>query len=93
MVADLARTLTEVNIQRARAEVRKLVGEIRVEATEETIELGSAQSADQALARVAGGSQQSKRPSSNDQPYSYRVTGYSTSLIVQKSSARFSSRR
>ena len=27
MVADLARTLTEVNIQRARAEVRKLVGE------------------------------------------------------------------
>jgi hypothetical protein len=29
-----------MNIQRARAEVRKLVGEIRVEATEETIELG-----------------------------------------------------
>ena len=58
MVADLARTLTEVNIRRARAEVRKLVGEIRVEATEETIELWSAQSADQALGGVAGGSQQ-----------------------------------
>jgi len=57
MVADLARTLTEVNIQRAQADVRKLVGEIRVEATEETIGLWSAQSADPALARVAGGSQ------------------------------------
>jgi site-specific DNA recombinase len=58
MVADLANTLTGVSVPRARAEVRKLVGEIRVEETEDAVELWKTQTAEQALVRLAGGSQQ-----------------------------------
>ena len=57
LVADLAQTLTNVSVPRARAEIRKLVGELRVETTEEAIELWSTQTAEQALMRVAGGRQ------------------------------------
>ena len=58
LVADLAKTLTNVSVPRARAEIRKLVGEVRVETTEDAIELWSTQTAEQALMRVAGGRQQ-----------------------------------
>ena len=57
-VADLATALTGVSVPRARAELRKLVGEVRVEETEEAVTLWAAHSAEQALMRVAGGSQQ-----------------------------------
>jgi DNA invertase Pin-like site-specific DNA recombinase len=58
LVADLAQTLTGVNVARARAELRKLVGELRVETTEEAVELWSTHTPEQALMRLAGGSQQ-----------------------------------
>ena len=58
LVSNLAQTLTVVSVPRARAELRKLVGELRVETTEDAVEIWSAQTAEQALIRLAGGSQQ-----------------------------------
>jgi hypothetical protein len=52
LVADLAQTLTGVSVPRARAEVRKLVGELRVETTENAVEIWSGQTAEQALMRA-----------------------------------------
>ena len=54
MVSNLATTLTNVNVSRARAELRKLVGEIEVRESPETVELWSMQSPEQALLRGAG---------------------------------------
>ena len=58
LIADLAQTLTGVSVPRARAELRKLIGELRVETTEDAVELWSTETAQQALMRLAGGPQQ-----------------------------------
>jgi hypothetical protein len=58
MVADLAKSLTGISVPRARAELRKLIGELRLEVTEEAVEFWSTQSAEAALLRVAGAPQQ-----------------------------------
>jgi hypothetical protein len=57
LVDDLATSLTTVNVARARAEIRKLVGEIRVDATADEIRLESATGLENALVREAGRSQ------------------------------------
>lgn len=49
MIADLANSLTNVSVPRARAELRKLVGEIQVKETEDEIQLCSSQSPEEAL--------------------------------------------
>ena len=55
LVDDLAESLASVNIDRARAEIRKLVGEIQVNATSEEIRLESSNGAiEAALLRAAG---------------------------------------
>jgi hypothetical protein len=38
MVADLAKSLTAVSVPRVRAELRKLIGELRIEETEDRVE-------------------------------------------------------
>jgi len=53
LVNDLATTLTSVNVTRARAEIRKLVGEIQVEATPDEIRLHASQGLEAALLRAA----------------------------------------
>jgi hypothetical protein len=58
LLRDLARTLANVSVPRARAELRKLVGELQVRTTEDAVELWSAHTAEQALMRLAGGSRQ-----------------------------------
>ena len=58
MVDDLANTLTSVNVNRARAEIRKLVGEIQVQKTPDQIRLMSREGAlEAALLRAAGQNQ------------------------------------
>ncbi len=55
LVEDLAETLSSVNIDRARAEIRKLVGDIQVTATPDEIRLKSREGAvEAALLRAAG---------------------------------------
>jgi hypothetical protein len=58
LVTDLAHTLQGVTVARTRAELRKVVGEFRVETTDEAIELWSTQTAEQVPMRIASGSQQ-----------------------------------
>jgi hypothetical protein len=50
----LAKTLTNVNIDRARAELRKRLGEIVVTATEEEIQFEAARGLEGALMRAHG---------------------------------------
>ncbi len=55
LVGDLAESLASVNIDRARAEIRKLVGDIQVIATPDEIRLESREGAvEAALLRAAG---------------------------------------
>ena len=55
LVDDLATSLTSVNVSRARAEMRKLVGDIQVEATPDEIRLLSKEgSFETALLRATG---------------------------------------
>jgi len=54
LVATLATTLANVNVDRARAELRKRIGEIRVNATAEEIRLEAAQGLEAALLRARG---------------------------------------
>lgn len=58
MVGDLANALTEVSVPRARAEIRKLVGELRVDELEDRVEIRAAQSPEAALLRIAGAPEQ-----------------------------------
>ncbi len=51
LIGDLVQTLTGVSVPRARAELRKLLGET----TEDAVELWSTETAQQALMRLAGG--------------------------------------
>jgi hypothetical protein len=55
MAAVLANTLTGAT---ARAQLRKLVGELRVQTKDGAVEVWSTQIAEQALVRLAGGFQQ-----------------------------------
>ncbi len=58
LVNNLADTLSNVNVNRARAEIRKLVGDIRVETTPEEIRLMSSEGAfETALLKSTGQNQ------------------------------------
>jgi hypothetical protein len=58
LVGDLANGLAEVSVPRARAELRKLLGEIRVDETPEALEFWSKHGAQAALLQATGSDQQ-----------------------------------